>query len=81
MGVSLCARRKIDDVTDDDLMAAAKEICVGKKVARSLLDELREAVPHALDDAEECLLASGLDEVEKMAERIRLDVQRRLRRV
>lgn len=32
-----------------------------------------------LDDAEECLLASGLDEVEKMAERIRLDGQRRLR--
>lgn len=37
-GVSLCASRKIDDVTDDDLMAAAKEICVGKKIARTLLE-------------------------------------------
>lgn len=85
MGVALCASGRIDDVDAEDIAEAAASIGVPSRLCRSFCDELRDGFAGALDRALESLAAASqgeariVDDLERMACRIRADAAPRLR--
>lgn len=70
MGVSLCASRKISDVTSDDIAETSKALGVPQKLGVSLYRELCSKFTKALDAAADHLTQFGYDRVEPLVEHI-----------
>ena len=77
MGVSLCASRKIDDVTLSDVLDAAKTMGMPEKIARGELDELGRSFTKVLRQAEQELVEEGFTEASRFAAHIEQDFKRR----
>lgn len=83
MGISLCASRKIDDVTMEDIKDSAQQAGIPFRIARSLFDELVETIKEASNTALEELLAQCTKQetaadLEKTAEIIMEDMKQRI---
>ena len=77
MGISLCASRKIDDVTLADILSSAKSIGIPEKIAKGELEELLDTFLGALNVAENTIASQGFNEVSALAEHIESDFIKR----
>ena len=77
MGVSLCASRKIDDVTLTDILSSAKSIGIPEKIAKGELEELLDTFLSALNVAENDIASQGFNEVSALAKHIESDFIKR----
>jgi len=78
MGVSLCASRRIDKVTADDILLSAIRVGIGEKLAWEQYISLSEDFMQSLAKAEEELLEQGFKEAVVVADFIRVDAEGRL---
>ena len=73
MGVSLCASRRIDDVTRADIVSAGRALGLGAEAAWNQYADLRAEFFAAIDYAEEMVVAQGFDSAHEVARFIRDD--------
>lgn len=77
MGISLCASRRIDDVTPDDIALAGKPFRLSSEACWRMYQSVRRDVLEALGRAEDTLRAQGFSGVSPIAEHIRTDLETR----
>jgi len=70
MGVSLCQSRRIDDVTKNDILVAAKKVGISERLGKVICAELAERFPSALRKAENEIAQQGIEQVSEVADLI-----------
>lgn len=78
MGVSLCASRKIHEISRGDIWTSAKSAGVPRRIAEELLEELADDFEPALSDAEKAIGDQGYIQVEEIADHIRAEWRAKL---